>query len=134
MPQVIIHLGVSARATGFLLEKTGYNMADFRCPDQDGNLCKDQVISPACGSKTLDTRLDLDLLVEALQPSHPVRVSDDPGRYICNYVYFCGLEKCQASGVTVLFIHLPTFETLPQSAQRLFLLETLRQIHLQLAT
>ena len=36
-----------------------------------------------------------------------VELSDDPGRYLCNYIYYCSLTKlCKANNAS-LFVHFP---------------------------
>ena len=49
-----------------------------------------------------------------------VNVSDDAGRFVCNYLYFCSL----ANGVPCVFIHVPPLERLPLEAQ----VETLARV------
>ena len=34
-------------------------------------------------------------------------VSDDAGRYLCEYIYFRSMEESVNSGVPVLFVHVP---------------------------
>ena len=41
--------------------------------------------------------------------NHKVTISTDPGRYLCNYVYFNSLFelKCDKNNVDCLFVHFP---------------------------
>jgi pyroglutamyl-peptidase len=52
-----------------------------------------------------------------------VRCSTDPGRYICNYIYFQSLHKyAQTSTNTdVVFIHVPPETVIPLEAQIAFI-------------
>jgi hypothetical protein len=34
-------------------------------------------------------------------------VSDDAGRYLCEYIYFRSMEQAMESGIPVLFCHVP---------------------------
>ena len=47
-------------------------------------------------------------------------MSDDAGRFVCNYLYFCSL----ANGVPCVFVHVPPVERVPLEAQ----METLSKL------
>ena len=34
-------------------------------------------------------------------------MSDDAGRYLCEYIYFRSMEESVSSGIPVLFVHVP---------------------------
>ena len=34
-------------------------------------------------------------------------VSDDAGRYLCEYIYFRSMQESVSSGIPVLFMHVP---------------------------
>jgi pyrrolidone-carboxylate peptidase len=67
-------------------------------------------------------------------------VSKDPGRYVCNYTYFCSLDHCcrkstdapsnnpSCANYRCLFLHVPPFEVEGKEAQLAFLLRTLEAI------
>ncbi|TYZ69340.1 hypothetical protein PybrP1_000114 [[Pythium] brassicae (nom. inval.)] len=95
-PCIFLHLGVAAKSTHFALERFGYNLADFRIPDERGWVASNEVIS-ADEDAALRTALPLDDLLAALEKENAsARISIDPGRYICNYVYFHSLQWVKA--------------------------------------
>lgn len=104
-----LHLGVSP-GFNYTLEKCGYNNKDFCIPDNLGYQPQNETI---CQTKELDeqifTKLDLgDISFKLSQAGHDVVISSDPGRYLCNYIFYCSLDKlCSNENCTSLFIHFP---------------------------
>ena len=50
--------------------------------------------------------------------SLPMNVSDDPGRFLCGYIYYKSLQKVKELNdaghqCTTLFIHVPLVEVIP---------------------
>jgi hypothetical protein len=83
---------VNAGATQLALERVGYNVADFRIPDERGWVAKNETIA-ADEEAELHTALPLDdILAELKTHTELLEISTDPGRYICNYVYFQSLH------------------------------------------
>ena len=113
---VLLHLGVNYLGTHFQLEQCAYNEANFRVPDEQGcQLCNAKVMD---GSEpTLMTRLDLHKIQQDLGLESVV-VSTDPGRFVCNYTYFCSLAKFkECPSVYTLFLHVPPFSVVPEDEQ-----------------
>ena len=55
---------------------------------------------------------------------HTVAISSDPGRFVCNYLYFHSLELCRDRGhahTACVFVHLPPFRVVCEEKQLLFL-------------
>jgi pyrrolidone-carboxylate peptidase len=99
-PCVFLRMGVDADSTKFSLE---YNLADFRTPDERGWVAQHVVIN-ADEDDALKTMLPLDeMLADLERVNANARISTDPGRYICNYVYFHSLHwvKTQDANVRV---------------------------------
>jgi pyroglutamyl-peptidase len=106
-PVFYVHFGVNGGGQVVHLERFAYNCADFRVPDQRGLQPRASPIEP---SKPLDCPLSSTLNLERIafrmmQKGRPeVRLSVDPGRFLCNYVYYS--SALQHSG-RALFVHVP---------------------------
>ncbi|DBA00340.1 TPA: hypothetical protein N0F65_000525 [Lagenidium giganteum] len=124
-PCVFLHLGVNAQSETFALERHGYNLADFRVPDERGWVAQGEIICKDEGD-SLTTALPLEELLGKLITESPAVISTDPGRYICNYVYFDSLKwaneqlKAGKPQHHALFLHVPQFSVIPFEAQVAF--------------
>ncbi|CAE6451663.1 unnamed protein product [Rhizoctonia solani] len=125
----ILHVGVGLAgrlAIERLAHKTGYKQ-----PDADGRLCDPIKGKPKADDteiiaervkrgfgngfeqfgEDLRTEIDVDAIVEHLNSKGLTHTSpsNDPGRYLCDFIYFCSLACAQkeASKVKVLFMHVP---------------------------
>ncbi len=107
-PAVALHFGVSARATGFVIETHAYNVTKD-IPDAGGLLAaRDNLI--AGDRPRRSATIPVRGIVRALHAAgYPAELSTDPGRYLCNAVLFHSLryatrvEPRMRSG----FIHIP---------------------------
>ena len=133
---VYIHLGVSGMATTVCLEEFAYNNMTFRVPDEAGYQPQQECILP---HSEYDSSLHSDLPLAAISaqiaqqscispagyessetPAAPViALSTDPGRYLCNYIYYHSLQHCVQHGHLkhCVFIHVPPVEIMPLDQQ-----------------
>jgi pyroglutamyl-peptidase len=114
---VMLHLGVNFKGKHFQLEQCAYNEAHFRIPDEKGYQPRNKKVIDGC-DPTLTTRLDVEKLQQEIGLESVV-VSTDPGRFVCNYTYYCSLfklQQCEGS-VYSLFLHVPPFSTVPEEEQ-----------------
>lgn len=87
---VFLFFGVNGQAgPEFALERTGWNDCSFRVPDERGWQPDKQPIIPANG--TIEQSFKSALPLEAIQRvlvsrDFAVKISDDPGRFLCNFV------------------------------------------------
>jgi pyroglutamyl-peptidase len=146
---VLLHLGVNVQGTGYQMEECAYNEATFRIPDQQGyRPHKVPIIDGAPVGKRCDTTLNVKALVQhqtAAFPNVETKTSTNPGRFVCNYLYCYSLNKLQTSASTsslvsvssppkkkkkvqCLFLHIPSFETVPKEVQMDYILELMRQL------
>ncbi|CAK8692403.1 unnamed protein product [Clavelina lepadiformis] len=104
-PLLMVHVGVSGFAQAITLEQLahnyGYNQTDIKkkCPKH--NCCKRN------GEETLKSTIDMQDIAESDRVKKSginVAVSQDPGRYCCDYIYYTSLSMKQAHTV---FIHVP---------------------------
>ncbi len=126
VPVVFLHLGVKCEATHFHLERTAYNLLRFRVPDERGNQPVNGRISEAL-SDAIDTELPLEEILS--QSSEPVEISTDPGRFLCNYVYFRSLGLTDGTQHQSLFLHTPSFSLVPEHKQHAFLRKLVHILH-----
>lgn len=129
---VLLHLGVNYCGTHFQLERCAYNETDFRVRDEKGcKLCNEMVID-GC-EPTLETRLDLGKIKRDLGLKSVV-ISTDPGRFVCNYTYYCSLAKFrECPSVYTLFLHVPPFSVVPEDEQLRVVTLVLESIHKQVS-
>eukprot|EP00762_Andalucia_godoyi_P005076 ANDGO_04020.mRNA.1 Pyrrolidone-carboxylate peptidase len=105
-----VHFGVNSSGKEVALEKFAYNNASFRVPDQAGLVLNE---APISASVALDAPCRTEIPVERLllrlidQGVKEVHISHDPGRFLCNYVYYRSL---QMSSGRSLFVHIPPTE------------------------
>lgn len=113
----LLHLGVDFRSSNFQLEQCAYNEAHFRIPDEKGYQPRNKTVIDGC-DPSLTTRLDVQKLHTNLELDSVV-MSTDPGRFVCNYTYYCSLSKLQQddSNVYSFFIHVPPFAKIPEEEQ-----------------
>nr|ACU14855.1 unknown [Glycine max] len=129
-----LHFGVNSGATRFAIEKQAVNEANFRCPDEMGWKPQKVPIVPSDGgiSRTRETTLPVVEITKALtEKGYEVMISDDAGRFVCNYVYYHSLRFAEQNGIKSLFVHVPLFVTINEETQMQFaasLLEVLASI------
>lgn len=86
----------------------------YRVPDERGNMPSDQVIdSSQALDQPLTTSLPLaDMKTALTEAGFSVVIGDDPGRFLCNYIYYESLRQVKANTPmgctnTSLFVHVP---------------------------
>jgi len=140
---VVLHIGVNYRGKKFQLEKCAYNDATFRIPDENGYQPKGETVCDHYEWGTLlKSTLDLPIIVSTLNDwmeskSNPARAicSENPGRFVCNFTYFCSLDRCTSDNrgkFHCLFLHIPPFSEVKKEFQLSFLSQLLNEIQLQI--
>ncbi len=117
-PDIFVHLGVSSRARGFVIETRAYNQTSGRA-DCLGALAGGRCVrSNAVG--ILTANLPAVRLVQRLRAEGIVAsLSADAGRYLCNAVLFESLAMCAADGARLAgFVHIPPLRP-PEEGARL---------------
>ena len=91
---------MSTAACSVKLEQVGYNVANFRIPDERGYVAKDEVIHEG-EPDHMTTQVPLEEMLTTLRATHlQVDISTDPGRYVCNYVYYRSLVWAKRQATT----------------------------------
>jgi pyroglutamyl-peptidase len=127
-----LHLGVDASADGFLVERSAVNEALFRFPDERG--WQPTTPIPIVRGAQLGARYELDgealaslcertesLLNEWGRTNWTVRVNDDAGRFLCNYLFYLsafeGLAENGHHLWQTFFLHCPMETVAPLAVQ-----------------
>lgn len=129
-PDRLVMLGEAAGSRHIRLETTAWNEMDFRIPDIAGRLPDRQVVREGA-RPSLPATLPLGEMHARLQESgHAVELSNDPGRYLCNQIFFTALHDLAARGVACPagFVHLPLPADYPPARAADALGEMLRHI------
>jgi len=102
---LIIHLGVASNETKMRLEVVAKNLKSGK--DIDGVEPKSIPITQ--GAQDAKTQIQFPILNQLCEkyPSK-IRISDDAGTYLCNYVYYQSMTRAKR-GTNVLFIHIADF-------------------------
>ena len=84
-------------------------MKDFSVPDNSGRVCKEEKICPKTPlDEALKAKVDVEFLAQKLSKKHDVTISNDPGRYLCNYIYYSSMnEFLKLENYASLFVHIP---------------------------
>ena len=119
---VVVHLGVAVDYANITLERCAYNDATFRCDDERGwRPAGEKISADSPFGAPSPTPLDVEAVaVKAKDLGFSVDVSDDAGRFVCNYLYYCSLERHPC-----VFVHVPSFDKIGLEDQ-LATLEVLR--------
>lgn len=151
---VVIHLGVNYRGEKMRLEQCAYNDATFRVPDNNGYQPQEQCIlgNSSTFGYCLQTTLDLNEICEEMhqQGQNECCVSQDPGRFVCNYTYCLSLDQCQTANDALersrqqstnqfvecysLFLHVTPFAVISKDKQISFIYNLLKSIEKNVLT
>ncbi len=106
--EIYLHLGLASSRERITVERYAYNEKNAKAADNDGILFSGEKIVEG-GENILTTPFDTERIVRALEGEEiESAVSTDPGRYVCNNIYYHSLTK----GRKALFVHLPPLEKL----------------------
>ena len=114
-PSALLMLGESANCDTIQLESTAWNEKSFGIPDIKGRkpigdmIRKDAPLSLQATLPVKKIYRKLDSL------GLPLSISHDPGRYLCNQLFFTALDFARLSNLDLpaLFIHVPLEEKQP---------------------
>lgn len=105
-PDALICLGQAGSSSNIRLEQMAYNEANALVPDEDQVTLTHHVLVNE-GQSDLRTLFPIKEWVHNLQlEHHPLEVSCNPGRYVCNATYYRALSIIP----NTIFIHLPYYK------------------------
>lgn len=130
-PDALIMLGEASGSREIRLETTAWNQVDFRIPDIAGRLHRSRPIrrnAPASLSSTLPLK---EIHERLLALGYPVAFSQDPGRYLCNLLFFRALDDLAQNGnvIPAGFIHLPLESDFPTNCAVAAISEVMHILH-----
>ncbi|KAL7149129.1 hypothetical protein ABFS83_05G018700 [Erythranthe nasuta] len=128
---VWLHLGISSGALKFAIERQAINEASFCCPDQLGWQPQQLPIILGDGgvSERRETTCSVDAILEILKmKGYDLTISNDAGRFVCNFVYYHSLMYAEQKGHKCLFVHIPPFSRVYEETQMQFVLALLEAI------
>jgi pyroglutamyl-peptidase len=114
-PDSLLMLGEAAGIQQIRLETTAWNELDFKIPDIAGRQPQSRPISPISLAMRRST-LPLEKIHARLEANgHEVSLSHNPGRYLCNQVFYTALDwlETHAMPCRAGFIHLPLAQDYP---------------------
>ncbi|XP_011071096.1 uncharacterized protein LOC105156616 isoform X1 [Sesamum indicum] len=126
-----LHLGVSKGALKFALERQAVNEATFCSPDELGWQPQQLPVILGDGgiSQTRMTSCPIEAIFEFLKrKGYDANISNDAGRFVCNFVYYHSLKFAEQKGHKSLFVHIPPFSRVDEKTQMQFIVELLEAI------
>lgn len=122
-PDFILSLGYASSRKEVSIEKYAYNEMNAKIKDNDGILCNGIKIKDDVD--IIETNTDIDKMVNNLEEYH-IYQSEDPGRFICNEVYYLSLLKMKRNA---LFIHIPPIKEMKEDGKDLsFLINAVKEV------
>lgn len=109
-PDIVISFGLAAGREAISLESTAYNLKKSSAPDNNGIIFENEEIVKGA-NKEIKTSFKIDETITNIG-SKDTKVSNFPGYYVCNFVYYNVLFNEKKYGYKGLFIHVPTFESM----------------------
>ena len=119
----VIHVGLNENAQKIRFEMCAINELNFRIADNSGRETKEGFIDEN-GLPLLHTTAHRPSISHAFSNNELIEISEDCGRFVCNETYYRTLNFIEKSGLQsrgralpALFVHIPPFESVPESQQ-----------------
>eukprot|EP01084_Bolivina_argentea_P190386 327194_1 len=115
---IYLHYGIYEERPHFCLERTAYNEASYLAPDELGWQPQKERIIKEDGDLNHKkyTKLPIIELVSSLKKEYKVKLSDDPARFMCNWIFYWSLTWCKQNE-HAMFVHVPSYENISESIQ-----------------
>jgi pyroglutamyl-peptidase len=110
-PDIVLMFGVAGRRRQLCIETRARNAVSLLFPDAGGHRPCHGVIKRH-GPPTLTGNAPFARLAGAAGTK--ARLSRDAGHYLCNYVYWRGLEQVRGTRPLVQFVHIPPLSVKPR--------------------
>lgn len=106
-PDIVLMFGLAGRTRHMRIETRARNAVSVLFPDASRYRPRREVIVPGGPRSFGGAAPFVRLLHAAREGAIPARLSCDAGRYLCNYLYWRGLERAHNSRPLIQFIHIP---------------------------
>jgi pyroglutamyl-peptidase len=124
-PDIVLMFGLAARTPYVRIETRARNAMSVLFADRLGQLPRTRAIETGGPAARLARTAPGRLLRAARATRVDTRLSRDAGRYLCNYIYWRGLELA-GGGPFVQFVHIPRLRRTGENRQRPNLAELAR--------
>ena len=117
----VVHIGLDASSSEMCLETQAKNTLVL--PFEEKRSITDQ--------HSIKSQLHNPFNVKDLQKtlSSQFSLSNDAGTYICNYIYYRGIQNTGQKVKGCIFVHVPLFEVIPEKIQTENLCNLIRKIN-----
>ncbi len=106
-PNAVLCLGQAEGRTAISIETTAYNLDDTNLADNSGELRVAKAIVEGSDAE-LATSLPVEVLIAAIERvGVAVETSGNPGRFVCNHIFYELQRVTRGTNVASGFIHLP---------------------------
>jgi pyroglutamyl-peptidase len=105
-PDVVLLFGVAGRRRHLCIETRARSRVTLLFPDADRRKLEQGFISPDAPAASKGSAPFMRLL-SAARGRFPARLSRDAGTYLCNYVYWQGLQHANQGRPLLQFVHIP---------------------------
>lgn len=108
-PDIVLHIGESAKVDRLTLERVALNLLDFDTPDNAGRVLTDQPIDPHGPAARFATLPIRELADRLKREMISCTLSLSAGAYLCNQTLYLSLGHAQQrGGRAVGFVHVPS--------------------------
>ena len=127
-PSALIMLGEAKGSSTIRLETTAWNMKDFKIPDIAGRKPEGVAIRTGAADSMASTLPLAEIRAHLEDKGHGVSFSDDPGRYLCNQLFFSAMDFLGENAIPIPagFIHLPLESDFPTTLATQAIAEAVR--------
>lgn len=131
-PKLAVHVGVSGQAETLVLEQvahnSGYKKNDIcGCCPSGGMCCLD-------GEEVIQSGIRMDLVTKALNSDTTLKLpcckSTDPGRFLCDFIYYTSLKQDKSRSA---FIHVPTLNKFTKEDISAAIAKAIKEMYRQVA-
>ena len=121
-PDVLLMFGLAARTPYLRIETQARNTVSMLVPDAGGRMLRARSIRAGEPAAAIGSAPFQRLVNAGRAARVPVRLSRNAGTYLCNYVYWSGIEARRQNGKprVVVFVHVPNIarKARPRGAKR----------------